>query len=185
MTFLIRVRTSKLNRSLARSKVIFSWMVEHDGYMKSWVKSYWHGAEMDNNILVLDQPWWFKSVIRAPSRIWEGTYEATAIAIRNDVSLDNLIEWFLMSLARSTRHGSKVNRHHVGYLLEISDTWALIGQNGYKKALAKPQWYGSMIDVNQWVHLDRSGRYATLLKKVKQGFKINKGGFRSLVLEKH
>jgi hypothetical protein len=102
---------------------------------------------------VFDRSLWFTSVIRASGRIPESTYEATTIVIGNDVSLDNLTEWFLMSRARSTRHGSKVDRHHVGYLLEISDTWAQIGQNGYKKALAKSQRYGSMIDVNQWVHL--------------------------------
>jgi hypothetical protein len=60
------------------------------------------------------------------------------IAIGNDISLDNLIEWFLMSCARSTQRGSKVDQHHVGYLLKISDTWAHTGQNRYKKALAKP-----------------------------------------------
>jgi hypothetical protein len=40
-----------------------------------------------------------------------------------------------------------------------------------------------MIDMNQWVHLVRSGLFAALLKKVKQGFEINKEGFQSLVLE--
>jgi hypothetical protein len=134
---------------------------------------------------VLDQSWRFPSVIRALGRIPEGTCEATAIAIGNDVSLYNSTEWFLVSRARSTRHSSKVDRHHVGYLLEISDTRALTRQNGYKKALTKPQWYGSMVDANQWVHLVSSGWYAALLKKIKQGFKTNKGGFQSLVLEKH
>jgi hypothetical protein len=31
----IGVRTSKLNRSSTRSEMIFSWMVEHDGYIKA------------------------------------------------------------------------------------------------------------------------------------------------------
>jgi hypothetical protein len=31
----IGVRTSKLNRSSTRSEMIFSWMVEHDGYTKA------------------------------------------------------------------------------------------------------------------------------------------------------
>jgi hypothetical protein len=57
-TYIIGVRTSKLNRSSAWSEMIFSWTIEQGRYMKSWVRSYWHGAEMDNNILVLDQPWW-------------------------------------------------------------------------------------------------------------------------------
>jgi hypothetical protein len=42
-----------------------------------------------------------------------------------------------------------------------------------------------MIDANQGVHLVRSGQFATLLRKFKQGFETNEGGFRSLALEKH
>jgi hypothetical protein len=60
------VRTSKLNRSSARSKMTFSWITEQDRYMKAWVRSWWHGLN--------------------------------------------------------------VERHHVGYLLEISDTRAILGQ---------------------------------------------------------
>jgi hypothetical protein len=39
--------------------------------------------------------------------------------------------------------------------------------------------------MNQGAHLVENGRYAALLKKVKKGVETNKGGFRSLVLEKH
>jgi hypothetical protein len=91
---------------------------------------------------------------------------------------------YMNAWVRSWRHGLKADRHHVGYLLKICDTWVLIGQNGYKKALVKPQRYGSMIDVKQWAHLVRSGWFLALLKKAKQGFKTNNGDFRSLVLEK-
>jgi hypothetical protein len=77
MTSPIEVRTSKLNRSLVRSKMIFSWMVEHDWYTKSWVRSYWHGIEMDNTVLSLDWPWRFTSAIRALGRMLEGTHETT------------------------------------------------------------------------------------------------------------
>jgi hypothetical protein len=41
----------------------------------------------------------------------------------------------------------------------------------------KPQRYGSRMDANQGVHLVESERYATLLKKVKQSFEINKRAF--------
>jgi hypothetical protein len=43
----------------------------------------------------------------------------------------------------------------------------------------------SMIDANLGVHLVGSERYATLLKKVKQGFETNKWDFWLLALEKH
>jgi hypothetical protein len=72
---------SKLDWSLALSKMIFSWMIEQDGYIKSHVRSYWHGVEMDNTILVLDRPWRGMSAIRAPGRIHEGTPEATMIGL--------------------------------------------------------------------------------------------------------
>jgi hypothetical protein len=62
----IGVRTSKLNRSSAWSEMTLSWITEQDGYMKTWVRSWWHG--------------------------------------------------------------SKVDRYHVRYLLEINDTRALIGK---------------------------------------------------------
>jgi hypothetical protein len=42
-----------------------------------------------------------------------------------------------------------------------------------------------MIDANQGVHLVGNEWYATLLKKVKQGFETNKGAFWLLALEKH
>jgi hypothetical protein len=70
-----------------------------------------------------------------------------------------------------------VDRYHAGYLLESSDTRALTGQHGDEKALVKPQRYGSRMDANQGVHLVESERYATLPKKVKQSFEINKRGF--------
>jgi hypothetical protein len=41
------------------------------------------------------------------------------------------------------------------------------------------------IDADQGVYLVGSERYATLVKKVKQGFETNQGGFQSLVIEKH
>jgi hypothetical protein len=66
MTSPTGVRTSKLNRSSALSKMTFSWITKQDSYMKARVRSWWHG--------------------------------------------------------------SKVDRHHVGYLFEISDTRALLGQ---------------------------------------------------------
>jgi hypothetical protein len=41
----IGARTSKLNQSLARSNVTFSWIVEHDSYMKSReIKTTWLGV---------------------------------------------------------------------------------------------------------------------------------------------
>jgi hypothetical protein len=51
----------------------------------------------------------------------------------------------------------KMNIPHVGYLIKIIATQALAGQNGYKKALVKPQRYGWMINVNQGVHSVGSG----------------------------
>jgi hypothetical protein len=46
---------------------------------------------------------------------------------------------------RSWRHGSKVDRHHVGYLLNIGDARAPTRHNDHEKALVKPQRYDSMI----------------------------------------
>jgi hypothetical protein len=46
-------------------------------------------------------------------------------------------------------------------LIKIADTLALTGQNGYKKALEKPQRYGLMIDKTQGVYLVESGRYSS------------------------
>jgi hypothetical protein len=43
----IGVRTSKLNQTLAQSKMIFSWMVGLDGYTKSRARSKWHGSKVD------------------------------------------------------------------------------------------------------------------------------------------
>jgi hypothetical protein len=65
----------------------------------------------------------------------------------------------------------------VGYSIKINDTWALTKQTSYMKALAKLQQYGSMIDVKQGVHFVGSGWYASLLKKVKQGFKRTREAF--------
>jgi hypothetical protein len=70
----------------------------------------------------------------------------------------------MKSRMRSKQHGLKVDRHHVGYLLEIGDTRALTGQHGYEKALAKTQQSSSMIDANKGVHLVGGERYASTIK---------------------
>jgi hypothetical protein len=71
-TSFIEIRIYKLNQTLALLKMTFSWITEQDRYMNAWVRSWWHGSEVD--------------------------------------------------------------RHHVGYLLKISDTRALVGQmvDGWK-----------------------------------------------------
>jgi hypothetical protein len=52
---------------------------------------------------------------------------------------------YMKARVRPWWHGLKVDWHHVGYLLKISDTWALTGKNGYKKALVKPH------DMARWL----------------------------------
>jgi hypothetical protein len=49
-------------------------------------------------------------------------------AIEDDILLDGRTWWIPKGTVRSWWHGSKVDRHHVGYLLKINDTRALIGQ---------------------------------------------------------
>jgi hypothetical protein len=46
-TSFIEVRISKLNWTSARLKMTFSWITEHDRYMKARVRSWRHGSEVD------------------------------------------------------------------------------------------------------------------------------------------
>jgi hypothetical protein len=64
---------------------------------------------------------------------------------------------------RSWRHRSKVARHHVGYLLNISDARAPTWHNDHEKALVKSQRYDSMIGANQGVQLVRGEREASAI----------------------
>jgi hypothetical protein len=91
---------------------------------------------------------------------------------------------YTMTQVRSWQHGTKVAWHHVGYLLNISDARALTGHNDHAKALVKSQLYDSMIGANQGVHLGKSEWYATLLKKVKQGFDTTRKSIWPTILEK-
>jgi hypothetical protein len=80
---------------------------------------------------------------------------------------------YMKARVRPWRHGSKVDRHHVGYLLEISDTRALTGQNGYKKALTKPHDMTRWLTwTKEWTWLGVNDRQV-LFRKVKQWFEIN------------
>jgi hypothetical protein len=54
-----------------------------------------------------------------------------------------------------------VNQHQAGYWIDLVNTKALLGQNGYREALANPQRCGSKVDANQGVHLGRSEQYAS------------------------
>jgi hypothetical protein len=50
-------------------------------------------------------------------------------------------------------------QHQAGCWIDLAQTRALLEPNGCRKALAKPQPYGSMIDVNQGIHLAGSEWY--------------------------
>jgi hypothetical protein len=75
---------------------------------------------------------------------------------------------------RSWRHGLKVARHHVWYLLNISDAQAPTGHNGHEKALVKSQRYDLMIDATNEYTWARVNDMQALSRKDKQGFEINK-----------
>jgi hypothetical protein len=83
----IGVRTSRLNWSSTRSKMIFSWTIEQDGYMKNmaqkWTTLSW----------VLDRPWQFMSAIRAPGRVQESTHEATMIWLNDRREPRSTLGW--------------------------------------------------------------------------------------------
>jgi hypothetical protein len=63
---------------------------------------------------------------------------------------------------KMTRLG--VNQHQAGYWIDLVNTKALLGQNGFREALANPQWCGSKVDTNQGVPLGGSERYASAIK---------------------
>jgi hypothetical protein len=77
-------------------------------------------------------------------------------------------------------------------LIKLSVTWGVTTLPTLKKSYpeitigeeAQETIKNLMIDVNQGVHLVGSEWYATLLKKVKQGFEITRKGFWPTILEK-
>jgi hypothetical protein len=69
-----------------------------------------------------------------------------------------------------------VNQHQAGYRIDLVNTKAPLGQNGYKKALTNPQRCDSKVDTNHGVHLAEVNDMQTLFRKVKQGFETNKEG---------
>jgi hypothetical protein len=71
---------------------------------------------------------------------------------------------------RAWRHCSKVARHHVGYLLNISDARAPTGHNAHEKTLVKSQQYNSMIDMNKGVDWLGVNERQVLFRKVKQNW---------------
>jgi hypothetical protein len=112
---------------------------------------------------VLDRSWWFTSVVGAPCRIQEGTYEATAIAIGNNVSLDNL------------------NRMVLDVTCEINMTWleggpapfrALIGQKS-RRWLDHHEMARWWTRTTEYTWLEVNNMQA-LLWEVEQGFETNK-----------
>jgi hypothetical protein len=75
---------------------------------------------------------------------------------------------------RSWRHGSKVARHHVGYLLNIGDARVPTMHNDHEKALVKLQRYDSVIGVTKEYTWARVNDMQALSREVKQGFETNK-----------
>jgi hypothetical protein len=75
---------------------------------------------------------------------------------------------------RSWWHGSKVARHHVGYLLNIGDARVPTMHNDHEKALVKLQRYDSVIGVTKEYTWARVNDMQALSREVKQGFETNK-----------
>jgi hypothetical protein len=67
---------------------------------------------------------------RTTSPIDVRTSKLNKSSVRSETTLSWITELdgYMKARVRLCRHGSKVDRHHVGYLLEINDTRALIGQ---------------------------------------------------------
>jgi hypothetical protein len=68
--------------------------------------------------------------------------------------------------------GLGVNQHQVGYWTDLVNTkalLALLGQNGYRVALANPQRCALKVDTNHGVPLGGSERYASAMKGSQAG----------------
>jgi hypothetical protein len=59
--------------------------------------------------------------------------------------------------------GLGLNQHQAGYWVDLVNTKALLEWNGYRKALANPQWCGSKVNSIQGVHLGGSEWYASAI----------------------
>jgi hypothetical protein len=65
--------------------------------------------------------------------------------------------------------GLGVNQHQAGYWTDLVNTKALLGQNGYRVALANPQRCALKVDTNHRVPLRGSERYASVIKGSQAG----------------
>jgi hypothetical protein len=67
---------------------------------------------------------------RATSPIRARTSKLNQSSARSEMTFSWITEQdgYMKARVRSWRHGSNVDRHHVGYLLDIIDTRALLGQ---------------------------------------------------------
>jgi hypothetical protein len=78
-------------------------------------------------------------------------------AIKGNILLDNRSRWIHEVTCEIKTTWLEVNQHQAGYWIDLVNTKTLLERNGYRKALAKQQRHGSMIDADQGVHLVGSG----------------------------
>jgi hypothetical protein len=75
----ISVRTPTQNHSSARSEMIFSWIIEQDGYTMSQLDHTNMALKRTTLSWVLDRHWQFASATRSPGSIHGCTHKATMI----------------------------------------------------------------------------------------------------------
>jgi hypothetical protein len=82
-------------------------------------------------------------------------------------------------------HGVEIKQPYLAYWVNLDDSWVPSGhQVGYKKALMKPQWYDSMMDMNQGVHLVESEWYASTTQEGQTGPETNRERLSIISLRK-